>query len=135
MITKGKVLITVLLTILTLNLVACSTTSTVTPQTPKQQIYALNGLITTIGQTTLTLYQNGKLTQEQVKHVYEGLSTAAYMLDQASALYYASNSTNSTVSTANLLITEVTAALTQLQQYINTAQKSTAKSGNSTGGK
>ncbi len=133
--TKARLLVTALLTILMLNLVACSTTSVVAPQTPKQQIYALNGLITTIGQTTLTLYQSGKLTQAQVKYIYEGLSTASYMLDQANTLYYASNSTNSTVSTGAVLITEVTAALTQLQQYINTAQTTAAASGNSTGGK
>ncbi len=117
-----KFLSIILFAFMVFSVMSCSTLTTVTPQTPKEKIYALNGLVTSLAQTTLTLYQNGKITKSDVATAFKTLNTASVMLDQASALYYAagnSTSNSTSVTNAQLIITEVTTSLTQLQTFLS----------------
>lgn len=104
-----------LFAIMILSINSCSTMSSSVPKTTNAKIYALDASIKAIGQSTIDLYQSGKINQSQVKYVYEGLSTAATLTDSAQKAY-ATNATN-----ADLIVEEATTLLSKLQVYLNTS--------------
>jgi outer membrane lipoprotein-sorting protein len=82
---------------------------------PNLKFAIINQAITATGKTTLDLYKSHKITSEDVKKVYQMLSTASYMVDQAQQLYQG-NATQ--VSNADLILTEASALIQQARAYL-----------------
>jgi len=99
-------------------IVSCSQVKTVTPTTPLQKIAYIDATIQALGQATIDAYNAGKLTQNDVKYVYQALSTAATLADNAQQAYQASNGTQ--VNNADLILTEAISTLQKVQVFLNT---------------
>lgn len=97
--------------------VSCTQVKTVTPTTPLQKVAYIDATIQALGQATIDAYNAGKLTQADVKTVYEALSTAATLADNAQQAYQASNGTQ--VSNADLILTEAITTLQKVQVFLN----------------
>ena len=98
--------------------VSCSQMKVVTPTTPLQKIAYVDATIKVLGQATIDAYNAGKLTQADVKYVYQALSTAATLADNAQQVYQVSNGTQ--VNNADLILTEAITVLQKVQVFLNT---------------
>jgi hypothetical protein len=94
--------------------VGCTQVKTVTPTTPLQKIAYVDATIKVLGQTTVDAYKAGKLTQTDVRYVYEALSTAATLADNAQKAY--GNGTQ--INNADLILTEAISTLQKVQMFL-----------------
>ncbi|MEM0173018.1 MAG: hypothetical protein QXI16_00760 [Sulfolobaceae archaeon] len=106
-----KVMLPILALVLII-VMGCSTAPKLSNLTPNEKIAMIDSTITAIGKTTLQLYNAHKITQTQVKYIYQGLSTAAALADTAQKSY-ASNAT-----AGDMAISEAITLLQQLQTYL-----------------
>jgi ArsR family metal-binding transcriptional regulator len=97
--------------------VGCTQVKTITPTTPLQKIAYIDATIQTLGQVAIDAYNAGKLTQADVRYVYEALSTAATLADNAQKAYQASNGTQ--VNNADLILTEAITTLQKVQVFLS----------------